>query len=175
MVANSKAPFFTAKARLRLALFALLVCLILCLMIQGVPLGESAGPATLTDASNKLIQAYLAVQKADALGAPPQDIAQMSADLNTALVLYGNASRFASEGNQAESALDAGLSLQISSNVTVRALALQSEAEAQATNARVVAYLTAVVLAALSALLIMEYHRVPNFFRKRRLMRMRIE
>ena len=148
--------------------------MLLC-AIPLVPIGVRAQPSSISvpEAGAQLIQAYESVQEADRLGAPQQDLAQLSADLNIALEYYTGASKLSAEGNLTGAALDAGLSYQVSTNAKSRALALQAEAESQKTNAQVIAYSTAVIASALSTLLVMEYHRIPNFLRKRKLFRMK--
>jgi len=160
---------------LRTGLFVLLVCAVfVCSVPKTSPV--TAGQSINVDASrNELILAYQAVQKADSLGAPSDQVAPLSTQLNAALGYYNTAIELASEGNITQSQLFSSMSNNASNIVLTKALALQGETENRNTNERLVAYTSAIIASMISAVLVLEYHRIPNFFRKRRLFNTKLE
>ena len=122
-----------------------------------------------TDSGNQLILAYQAVQKADSLGAPLDQVADLSTKLNDALGYYNTAIELYSEGNVTGSEHFSILSNNKSTIILANAIVLQQNAENSRTNKLLVTYTTAIIGAMLSAILVLEYHRIPNFFRKRKL------
>ena len=160
---------------MRTGLFVLLVCAV---FVCGVPKTSpvTAGQSINVGASgNELILAYQAVQKADSLGAPSDQVAPLSTQLNAALGYYNTAIELASEGNITQSQLFSSMSNNASNIVLTEALALQGETENRNTNERLVAYTSAIIASMISAVLVLEYHRIPNFFRKRRLFNTKLE
>ena len=160
--------------RLRPGLFALLVCLLLVSWIQLLPREASSQSSPVSDSWAKLVQALQSVQEADRLGAPSDEAAQLSSELNLALAYYGNASQLFLKGNLTESYVYAQLSIKTSSSVMSKAIALQNEAEGQRTTTQALAYLAALGASLLSAIVVMEYHRIPLLLRKRRFLKTKL-
>ncbi len=129
----------------------------------------AAQPSPVSQSGAELIRAFEAVQKADSLGAPPDLVASLSSQLNTALENYNEASQLSREGNVSGSEYFSTLANQTSTSVTSQAIVLQNVAESDRTNGQLIAYATAMVAAAVSAFTVLEAHRAPNFLRKRRL------
>lgn len=117
--------------------------------------------------------ALQAVQKADSLGAPPDQAAKLSMQLNKALGYYNIAIELAAEGNATASEYFQ-LSNETSTVIIAQALILQGEAETSRRNELLAAYITAIVAATISSLLVTEYHQIPNFLRKRRLLKAKL-
>lgn len=151
----------------------LLVYLALALSIPTTATISTAQTTQNNGTGSKLIIAYQAVQKAENLGAPTDQVAKLTAQLNNALAYYNTANNLASQGN-ATAAEYFALSNNTSTIVTAQALILQTEAENNRTNQLLAAYFTAIIAAAVSALFILEIHQIPNFIRKRRLLSTRL-
>ena len=154
---------------MRTGLFVLLVCLVLVCNVPPTPKIAIVQSVNLTDSGNQLILAYQAVQKADNLGAPTDQVAALSTQLNDALGYYNTAIELNSEGNVTGSEYFSILSNNKSTIILANAIVLQGNAENSRTNELLVAYTTAIIGAMLSAILMLEYHRIPNFLRKRKL------
>ena len=153
---------------MRTGLFVLLVCLVLLYNLPTTPRIALAQSVNLADSGNQLILAYQAVQKADSLGAPSDQVAALSTQLNDALGYYNTANELYSQGNSTWEYFST-LSSNKSTIILANAIVLQNNAESNRTNGLVYAYTTAIIGAMLSAILILEYHRIPNFLRKRKL------
>ncbi len=154
---------------MRGGLFVLLACLLLVSTIR-TPLTITVAQSDPANGSaTGLIHAFEEIQKADILGAPSDQVASLSAQLNTALEYYNRASQLYAEGNLTGSEYFSFLANQTSTSVISQALVLQNSAESSRTNEQLIAYATAVMAAAISALSILEVHRIPNLFRKRKL------
>ena len=120
------------------------------------------------------MNAFQAVQKADSVGAPADQVAALSSQLNTALGYYHTAQELSSENNTMGAEYYSTLSNTASTLVLNRALALQGQAESNKTTKQLLAYATAIAASIFSSLLILEYHRVPNFIQRRRLLRTKL-
>ena len=158
---------------MRTGLFVLLVCLILVspTINVTVDLGRSISVA---ESGNSLMGAFQAVQKADSLGAPSDQVAALSTQLNAALGYYNTAVELSSQGNITGSEYYSTLSNTASTLVLDKALALQRQADANMTTEQVVAYSAAILASILSSLLVLEYHRIPNFIQRRRLLKTKL-
>jgi hypothetical protein len=154
---------------LRTGLFVLLVSLALASSFPAASTMTIAQETPVNGSGNQLIIAFQAVQKADSLGAPADQVAKLSAQLNNALGYYNTAVELAAQGNPTASEYFQ-LSNQTSTVVIAKALILQSDAENSRRNELLTAYITAIVAATMSALLVLEYHQIPNFLRKRKLL-----
>ncbi len=117
----------------------------------------------------RLLQAFDSVQQADKLGASSEAIAQLTIELNRALMDYNIASQLSREGDVSGSGYYARLSNGNSTSIVLKALALQNTAESQTANVKLTAYLVAIAASILSSLIVLEYHRIPNLLRKRKL------
>lgn len=160
--------------RLQSGLFALLLCVFLASNIQALPSGASAQSTSATESWTEIIQAFQSVQKANTLGAPSQQIIQLTAELNKALEYYGNSTQLRTKGDLTGSDSYARLSNSTAASVLSKALVLQSEAESRRANGQAIAYFAAIIASMISTLLVMEYHRIPNFLRKRKGLRTRL-
>ena len=118
--------------------------------------------------------AFQAVQKADTLGAPGDQVAALSTQLNAALRYYNTAVELSSEGNTTGSEYYSTLSNTASTLVRDKAIALQGQAESDRTSVQIVAYATAFLASILSSFLVLEYHRIPNFIQRRRLLKTKL-
>jgi hypothetical protein len=159
---------------LRAGLFVLLACLVLASTIRTTATITAAQSNPVRESGTELIRAFEAVQKADSLGAPPDQVASLSSQLNTALEDYNEASQLSSEGNTTGAEYFSILANQTSTSVTSQAIVLQNVAESDKTNGQLIAYATAMVAAAVSAFTILEAHRIPNFLRKRKLLKTKL-
>jgi len=120
------------------------------------------------------MSAFQAVQKADSSGAPADQVATLSTQLNTALGYYNTAVELSSEGDITGSEYYSTLSNTVSTLVLDKALALQGQAESNRTAEQIVAYATAILASILSSFLVLESHRIPNFIQRRRLLRTKL-
>ncbi len=136
-----------------------------------IKLGRSVSVA---ESGKSLMGAFQAVQKADSLGAPADQVAALSTQLNTALDYYNTAVELSSEGDITGSEYYSTLSNTVSTLVLDKALALQGQAESNRTTGQIVAYATAILASILSSFLVLEYHRIPNFIQRRRLLRTKL-
>jgi len=118
--------------------------------------------------------AFQAVQKADTLGAQGDQVAALSTQLNAALRYYNTAVELSSEGNTTGSEYYSTLSNTASTLVLDKAIALQGQAESDRTSVQIVAYATAFLASILSSFLVLEYHRIPNFIQRRRLLKTKL-
>ena len=159
---------------MRTGLFALLALLLVVSSSPWVPIRSEGQSISVGESGNNLLLAYQAVQRADSLGASSDKVAALSSQLNTALAYYNDAVEFSSEGNLTEAQRYSALSNNTSSAVLAQALVLQQQAQTDKTSQQVLAYVTAIAGSVLSALFILEYHRIPNFVRKRKLLKTRI-
>jgi hypothetical protein len=130
---------------------------------------SQAGSVSVAESGNSLMRAFQAVQKADNLGAPSDQVSVLSTQLNTAIAHYNTAVELSSMGDIMGSEYYSTLSNTESTLVLDKALALQNEAETERTNQQIVAYSMAIVASMVSSALILESHRIRNFFRRRRL------
>jgi hypothetical protein len=130
---------------------------------------SQAGSVSVAESGNTLMSAFQAVQKADNLGAPPDQVSVLSTQLNTALANYNTAVELSSKGDITDSEYYSTLSNTESTLVLDKALALQNQAETDRTNQQIMAYSMAIAASIVSSTLILESHRIRNFFRRRRL------
>ena len=128
----------------------------------------------ITTARTEIVKAFQAVQSAELRGASSADLQPLISLLNQALDLEENATREQdTDPNRASS--DALQSINISNNVSYQAQNLGNNAQISTQNQSIVAYTIAVLAAALSALALMEAHKVIRFFLNRRLRHAEIE
>jgi predicted PurR-regulated permease PerM len=129
---------------------------------------------SVAESRSSLMRAFQAVQRADSLGAPADQVATLSTQLNTALDYYNTAVERLSEGNTTGSEYYSTLSNTASTLVIDKAIALQGQAESNRTTEQIVAYGTAILASILSSFLVLEYHRIPNFIQRRKLLRTKL-
>src|SRR5262249_20286376 len=118
---------------------------------------------------------FQAVQKADALGAPSDQVTSLSRQLNTALSYYNAAIDLSLTGNTSGSEHYITLSNTESTLVLDEALALQAQAQAERTTQQAIAYTIAIGVSLVSSELVLESHRIRNFIRRRRLFRAKLQ
>jgi hypothetical protein len=131
---------------------------------------SQAGSVSVAQSGNTLMSAFQAVQKADNMGAPSDQVSVLSTQLNTALANYNTAVELSSKGDITGSEYYSTLSNTESTLVLDKALALQSQAATDRTSQQIVAYSLAIAASILSSTLILESHRIRNLFRRRRLL-----
>jgi hypothetical protein len=134
----------------------------------------SGQSAQVEDAQSKLVQAFVSVQQADLQGASPAQISLLTGNLNLALYYEENATQLFAK-NVTESDIYASKSVNLSTATSVQALSIASAARTQVIFGQVAAYSIAVAAGFLSALLVLEVHRLSDFVRKMKLRRMRLD
>lgn len=107
-----------------------------------------------------LIQAFLAVRDASLHGVSQSDIIQLTNDLNRALELQSQA--------------NANGSIALSSQVSSKATILQNEAMLQSIRLEILVYSTTFWAALLSALIVLEAHRITGWWRTQQRLRIRL-
>jgi hypothetical protein len=135
---------------------------------------SSGQSAQVDDARSKLVQAFVLVQQADLQGASPTQISLLASNLNLALYYEENATELFAK-NITASDIYATKSVNLSNATSVQALGIASTARTQALFGQVTAYSIAVAAGFLSALLVLEVHRLNDLVRKMKLGRMRLD
>src|SRR5213594_2038640 len=153
---------------------ALLGILLLLIFSFSVTSENASGQSSQVDDSrSKLVQAFV-VQQADLQGASPAQISLLANNLNLALHYEENATELFTK-NITASNIEATKSVNLSNATSVQALGVASTARTQALYGQVAAYSTAIAAGFLSALLVLESHRLNDLVRKMKLRRMRID
>src|SRR4029077_4729633 len=156
---------------LRLPFLAILFCLLLSsIFMPAGPImvsGQSAPTDQITQVKNSLLTAFKAVQTPEQKGGSNQSLAPLINELNQAL----SYEMIAEQGNST-AALQ---SISLSNDVSMKAEALERQAETASQDHAILAYLIAIALAFCSAIVILEAGRVGRFFGKRRLLKSKIE
>jgi len=154
---------------------ALLGVLLLLIFSFSVGREKTSGQSSqVNDARSKLVQAFVLVQQADLQGASPTQISLLASNLNLALYFEENATQLFAK-NMTASDIAASKSVNLSNSTSVQALGIASTARTQALFGQVAAYSIAVAAGFLSALLVLEFHRVSDLVRKMKLRRMRLD
>jgi len=154
---------------------ALLGVLLLLIFSFSVGREKTSGQSVqVDDARSKLVQAFVLVQQADLQGASPTQISLLASNLNLALYFEENATQLFAK-NMTASDIAASKSVNLSNSTSVQALSIASTTRTQALFRQVAAYSIAVAVGLLSALLVLEFHRVNDLVRKMRLRRMRLD
>ncbi len=135
---------------------------------SGRVVGQSSSPGTAFD---KLVQAFVAVQDAESHGVSHGDIIQLAIELNTAFGYYQNSTRLSGENNSTGATTYATLTINLSSDVSSKARILENNAQNQLLLSQALAYATALVIAVISAILTVEFHRIRAFLHRRRIFR----
>ena len=130
--------------------------------------------AQVDDARSKLVQAFVLVQQADSQGASPTQISLLASNLNLALYYEENATQLFAK-NLTASNIYASKSVSLSNATSLQALGIASTARMQALFGQVTAYSIAIAAGLLSALLVLEFHRLNDLVRKMKLRRMRLD
>ena len=156
---------------MRLSPIALVgLCLLLISALWGVPQSTSEQSNQIEDATSKLTEAFKDVQTASSEGASNARISGLTSELNTALSYKENAVLLYEEGNVTGSDYYSSLSGNLSSQVSGQARSLESDANRQVFLVQLSAYSIAQLAAVFSALVLIEFHRVRNFIRRRRML-----
>ena len=128
----------------------------------------------IDDARTKLVQAFALVQQADLDGAPPDQIASLSANLNQALVFETNATQLY-PNDPALSNYYASKSASLSNDTLTMALSLSSNARSTTFFHQIGTYTVAVAAGLGAALLVLELPRLDRLVRRVRFRRTRFE
>jgi hypothetical protein len=154
--------------------------LIGCLLVSSIFL--ITPPHTVTAQSNEveaakqdLVQALQAIQTAEQQGASNSDLLPLTVQLNTALQYEEAADSFARQGNATLAQQDAIQSINISTQVSYQAQTIGNTAQTATLYRTTLFYTLAVLLALLSAVLVLETERIRRLLRRRRLLRARID
>jgi ABC-type nitrate/sulfonate/bicarbonate transport system permease component len=115
-------------------------------------------------ARQALVQALQAIQTAEQQGAANSDLLPLTAQLNTALQYEETADTFARQGNTT-----------IAQQVSFQAQSLGNTAQTATLYRTTLSYVLAVLLALLSAVLILETDRIRRRLRRRSLLKARID
>jgi hypothetical protein len=157
---------------MRLSPIALLgLCLLSLSALWGVPQSTSEQSNQIEDATSKLTEAFKDVQTASSEGASDARISELTSELNTALSYKENAVLLYDAGNVTGSDYYSSLSGNLSSQVSNQARSLESDANRQAFLGQLWIYSIAQVAAVFSAMVLIEFHRVRNFIRRRRMLK----
>jgi|GEM_PF-3370444 hypothetical protein len=154
--------------------------LITCLLVSSIFL--ITPPHTVTAQSNEveaakqdLVQALQAIQTAEQQGASNSDLLPLTIQLNTALQYEQAADAFDRQGNATLAQQDAIQSINISTQVSYQAQSIGNTAQTATLYRTTLFYVLAVLLALLSAVLVLETQRIRHVLRRRRLLRARID
>jgi hypothetical protein len=126
-------------------------------------------------ARQALVQALQAIQTAEQQGASNSDLLPLTAQLNTALQYEETADTFARQGNTTIAQRYAIQSINISTQVSFQAQSLGNTAQTATLYRTTLSYVLAVLLALLSAVLILETDRIRRRLRRRSLLKARID
>ena len=164
---------------LRLRFPAALACLLIASALLSSFTHPASGQSTqILVAKQDLIQAFQSIQTAEQQGASNTDLLPLSIQLNTALQYEETAEILSEQGNANASALAYSYALQsinLSTQVTVRAEALGSQAKNSSSYRTVLAYSIAVALALLTTVVLLEANRITRIARQRRLLKAEID
>jgi hypothetical protein len=153
--------------------------LLACLLTSSIfliitPHLAKAQSSEVATARQDLVQALQAIQTAEQQGASNSDLLPLTAQLNTALEYEETADTFARQGNATLSQQYAIQSINISTQVSYQAQSLGNTAQTTALYRTILSYVLAVLLALLSAVLILGADRIRRSMRARRLLKARI-
>jgi hypothetical protein len=126
-------------------------------------------------AKQDLVQALQSIQTAEQQGASNSDLLPLTAQLNTALQYEETADTFVRQGNATLAQQYAIQSINISTQVSYQAQSLGNTAQTATLYRITLSYVLAVLLALLSAVLVLETDRIRRLLRKRRLLKARID
>ena len=135
----------------------------------------SAQPSDVNTAKQDLVQALRAIQTAEQQGASTSDLLPLTTQLNTALQYEETADLFAGQGNATLSQQYAIQSINISTQISYQPQSLGSTAQTTALYRTTLSYSLAVILAILSAVMVLEANRLRRVLGKRRLLKARID
>jgi hypothetical protein len=151
-----------------------------CLLVSSIflitpPHTVVAQSSEVATAKQDLVQALQAIQTAEQQGASNSDLLPLTAQLNTALQYEETADTFVRQGNATLAQQYAIQSINISTQVSYQAQSLGNTAQTATLYRITLSYVLAVLLALLSAVLVLETDRIRRLLRKRRLLKARID
>jgi hypothetical protein len=151
-----------------------------CLLVSSIFLIASphtvvAQSSEVATAKQDLVQALQSIQTAEQQGASNSDLLPLTAQLNTALQYEETADTFVRQGNATLAQQYAIQSINISTQVSYQAQSLGNTAQTATLYRITLSYVLAVLLALLSAVLVLETDRIRRLLRKRRLLKARID
>jgi hypothetical protein len=151
-----------------------------CLLVSSIflitpPHAVVAQSSEVATARQDLVQALQAVQTAEQQGASNSDLLPLTTQLNTALQYEETADTFARQGNATFAQRYALQSINISTQVSYQAQTLGNTAQTATLYRTTLSYVLAVLLALLSAVLVLETDRIRRLLRRRRLLKARID
>jgi hypothetical protein len=151
-----------------------------CLLVSSIflitpPHTVEAQSSEVATAKQDLVQALQAIQTAEQQGASNSDLLPLTAQLNTALQYEETADTFARQGNATLAQQYAIQSINISTQVSYQAQSLGNTAQTATLYRITLSYVLAVLLALLSAVLVLETDRIRRLLRRRRLLKARID
>jgi hypothetical protein len=151
-----------------------------CLLVSSIflitpPHTVVAQSSEVATAKQDLVQALQAIQTAEQQGASNSDLLPLTAQLNTALQYEETADTFARQGNATLAQQYAIQSINISTQVSYQAQSLGNSAQTATLYRITLSYVLAVLLALLSAVLVLETDRIRRLLRRRRLLKARID
>jgi hypothetical protein len=153
--------------------------LLVCLLVSSIFLFNSphvwAQSSELQTAREDLVQAFQSIQTAEQQGASNSDLLPLTVQLNTALQYEEAADMFSRQGNANLTVYYAVESIKISIQVSFQAQRLGNTAQTTSLYRTTLSYILAVVLALLSAVVILEVSRIRGRLRQRRLLKARID
>lgn len=154
----------------------LLACLLVTsIFLIDLPHYASAQPSDVNTAKQDLSQALQSIQTAEQQGASNSELLSLTAQLNTALQYEETADMFARQGNATLSQQYAIQSINISTQVSYQAQSLGNTAQTTALYRTTLYYILAVILALLTAVAVLEVDRLRRGFRRRKVMKARID
>jgi hypothetical protein len=121
------------------------------------------------------VQAFQSIQTAEQQGASNSDLLPLTAQLNIALQYEETADMFSRQGNETLSIQYAVQSINISSQVSLKAQNLASSAQATSLYRATLSYIFAVIVALLAAVSILETGRIRLILRRRKVLKARID
>src|SRR5882762_8786193 len=162
----------TLRPRSLILTASLLVSSIFLITPPHTVMAQSSEVAT---AKQDLVQALQAIQAAEQQGASNSDLFPLTTQLNTALQYEETADTFARQGNATFAQQYAILSINISTQVSYQAQSLGNTAQTATLYRTTLSYVLAVLLALLSAVLVLETDRIRRLLRRRTLLKARID
>jgi len=161
---------------LRLQFPAALACLLIASALLTSVTHPASGQSTqILVAKQDLIQAFQSIRTAEQQGASNTDLLPLSIQLNIALQYEESAEILSQQGNASAAETYAVQSIDLSTQVTVRAEALGNQAKNSSSYSTILAYSIAVALALLSTVIVLEANRIMRIARRRRLLKAEID
>jgi len=154
---------------------ALAFLLIASALLSSVTHPASGQSTQILVAKQDLIQAFQSIRTAEQQGASNADLLPLSMQLNTALQYEESAEILSQQGNVSAAETSAVQSINLSTQVTVGAEALGSQAKNSSSYRTVLAYSIAVALALLTTVVVLETNRIMRIARRRRLLKAEID